>query len=183
MVKLLMTIICKYSTYFFWLYYARIYNFWLLFYIYTYKVFFLFFSIHNKLIFSVKSSKVILWFTGSTLKGDFVLTLRCYILFIFERNKEIQMKILEYIVAQMQGPLHNIILDMWRFHSDFYFAYIWLCFSVIREWIFFGVEPLCAAGLILHTLKVLILILWNIHDESDMLILENPGLPTGTWHK
>ena len=43
-------------------------------------------------------------------------------------------------------------------------------------------RTLCTAELIWYTLKVHILILWNIHDEIDMLTFLNPGLLTAILH-
>ena len=50
-----------------------------------------------------------------------------------------------------------------------------MCFVVIDEWIYFQIEPICAAELIWYALKLHLWVLWNLHDEIDMLILHDQG--------
>ena len=40
---------------------------------------------------------------------------------MIDQIQEMLMKILEYAVDQMQGPLRNVMSDMWRFYCHGYF--------------------------------------------------------------
>ena len=116
--------------------------------------------------------------TSKPLSRSIFLTLHYHMHFINNRNEEIQAKILEFSADRMQQLLHVLILGMWQFYCHSYSDLISLSFLVIGLWTFSWMEPMCAAELTWYTLKVYNWILWNIHDEIDMLYLE---LRTGKW--
>ena len=106
--------------------------------------------------------------TSEPLSRGVFLTLHCHMHLIYNKNEEIQAKILEFAADRMQQPLHVLILGVWQFYCHSYFALIWLCYMVIGQWTFSWMEPMCTAELTWYTLKVYNWVLmkhtcWNWH--------------------
>ena len=90
--------------------------------------------------------------TSEPLSRRVFLTLHYHMHFINNRNEEIQAKILEFSDDRMQQFLHVLILGMWQFYCQSYFALISLCYMVIRYSGHFPEWNLCAQQSWLGTL-------------------------------
>ena len=125
--------------------------------------------------------------TSEPLPRGVFLTLHYHIHFINDRNEEIQENILEFSADRMQQPFHVLISGMWQFYCHSYFALISLCYMVIGYWTFSWMEPMCAAELTWHALKVYNWIRmkhtwWNWHAVPGTAYW-NMGHTAGTLRK
>ena len=137
-------------------------------YSFIYQSIYLIHSISPVSLCSVKACHLIKLPPANPLSRAVFFTLHYHMHFINNRSEEMQAKILEFSADRMQQPLHILILGMWQFYCQSYFALISLCDMVIGWWTFSWMEPMCAAELTWYTLKVHNWILmthtwWNWH--------------------